>query len=681
MAVQPVEKGQSLEMQEVPFPAGGESAAQTMNQRLEFDDCRGDRVRISQALGRDARDRVVALSACLLLLSALAGLLFFVSPAHAGVSSFHAPAQAPSAPPPVASYTIEVALDAEAKSIAAREVLTYVNVTEQPIPDLVFHLYLNAFRDEDSIFLQESGTGHRGYGWDPEAAGWIEGTAIRLADGTPLILEEIEDGTLARANLPGPIAPGESVQVELEYRAQLPRVFARTGYSGDFFMVGQWFPKLGVWQDGAWNAYPFHANAEFYADFGAYDVAITLPDNYVTGGTGLPVSTVVNDDGTQTVRYQAENVIDFAWTASPHFQTATRQVDGIEVRYLYLPEHEWSVERALDASEAAVRHYGRWYGEYPYERLTVVDVPDEGQGAGGMEYPTLVTAGTLNPFGEGAGPMSTPAVRMLEMIIVHEIGHQWWQSMVAFNEAEEPWLDEGFTEYSTIRVMDAVYGEDTSFVDSPILRIGGLDLRRVEYMSSPEVPMNGPAWGFEGMEYGVGAYAKPALALRTLERTLGEEVMLEVMGAFFQRYRFAHPTTGDFRAVAEELSGQNLAWFFDGLVYGDGVLNYTVTAVDEHSVTVARQGQLRVPTEVLVTFAGGSTVVEPWDGEERERTFHYPDRPPVRSAEIDPQGKIVVDLQWADNGLSRRLELRAWLAIVVRLLYNLQNALLAMGGL
>jgi hypothetical protein len=214
-----------------------------------------------------------------------------------------------------------------------------------------------------------------------------------------------------------------------------------------------------------------------------------------------------------------------------------------------------------------------------------------------------------------------------------------------------------------------------------MLRIGGLDLRRAEYLSSPEVPMVGPAWDFEGMEYSVGAYAKPALALRTLEGTLGEEVMLEVMRTFFQRYRFAHPTTEDFRAVAEEVSGQNLAWFFDGLVYGDGVLNYTVTAVDEHSVTVARQGELKVPAEVLVTFADGSTVVEPWAGEEREQTFDYPERPPVRSAEIDPQGKIVVDLQWADNGLSRRLELRAWLALVTRLLYNLQNALLAMGGL
>jgi hypothetical protein len=608
-------------------------------------------------------------------------LVLSAPPVHAVRLDTHPLAGSRSAASPVASYNIEVTLDAEAKTLTAYEAITFVNTTDGPIPDLVFHLYLNAFRDESSIFLREGGAGFRGAGWDPEHPGWIEVTDIRLADGTPLTLEEVEDGTLARAELPAALVPGEAVQIELEYRAQLPRVFARTGYAGDFVMVGQWFPKLGVWQDGAWNAYPFHANSEFYADFGAYDVTITLPVDYVTGGTGLPVSTMHNGDGTQTVRYHAEDVIDFAWTASPRFQKATRQVDGVEVLYLYLPEHQWSVERALDAAEAALRYYGCWYGPYPYDRLTVVDVPDDGQGAAGMEYPTLVTAGTLNPFGDGAGPVRSQALHLFEEVIIHEIGHQWWQSMVAFNEAEEPWLDEGFTEYSAARVMDAVYGVDRSFLDSRNLRMGALDFRRAEYLASPRVPMYGRAWDFAPMEYGIAAYAKPALSLRMLERTLGEETMLDIMSTFFDRYRFAHPTTDDFRKVAEEVSGRDLSWFFDGLVHGDGVVNYSVTALEEHGVTVARHGDLRVPTEVLVTFSDGSTVLEPWDGADAEKTFTYPERLPIRSAEVDPERKVVVDLQWGDNGLSRRLEVWSWLALVTRMVYNLQNALLALGGL
>ena len=601
---------------------------------------------------------------CLLLLASC----LLPPPAHAALTS------------PIASYTIEVTLDADVKRLAAHQVVTYVNATGDAIPDLVFHLYLNAFRDRNSIFLQEAGTAHRGNVWDPEHPGWIRVTDIRLSDGTPLALEEIADGTLAQADLPTPVAPGEIVTVELAFEAQLPRVFARTGYADDFFMVGQWFPKLGVWENGAWNAYPFHANAEFYADFGTYDVHITLPAGTATGATGLPISEVDNGDGTQTVHYHAEDVIDFVWAASSRFEQATRQVDDAEVRYLYLPEHRWTVKRALDAAEAAVSHYGRWYGPYPYARLTIVDAPDEGQGAGGMEYPTLVTAGPMSLLGLGPGMARSGSERSLEAVVIHEIGHQWWQSMVAFNEAEEPWMDEGFTDYSALRLMAVVYGTETSLLDAGSLRMGYLDMHRMMYLISPRVAMYGRAWDF-GVEYGTATYSKPALSLWTLERILGEETMLDVMGTFFRRYRFAHPTTEDFRAVAEEISGRDLAWFFDGLVYGDGVLNYVVTAVDAHSVTVVRQGSLVIPTEVLVTFADGSAALEPWDGVEAEVTFTYPDRPLVRSAEVDPERKLTVDLRWSDNGRSRQVEVSPWLALATRLIYVLQNALLVMGGL
>lgn len=587
----------------------------------------------------------------------------------------------PSEATPVASYDIRVSLDVEAKTLAGSQLITYANLTEQPIPDLVFHLYLNAFRDLNSYFLRESGPQHRGFSWTPDEAGRIEVTRLSLAGGAPLALEPLEDGTLARAALPAPVEPGGSIQIEVDFSAQLPRVFARTGYAGDFFMVGQWFPKLAVWEDGAWNAYPFYSNAEFYANFGDYNVSITLPDGYVTGGTGLPVSRTTNADGSQTVVYAAQGVIDFAWTASPHFREATRRVEGVEVLYLYLPEHAWTVGTALDAAEAAVTHFGRWFGPYPYARLTVVDVPEDGGGAGGMEYPTLVTAGAMNPLGPGFPASASMLEGSLAAVTIHEIGHQWWQSMAAFNEAEEPWLDEGFTDYSTVRLMERVYDGDM-----PMLRLGGwelgyLDLRRLEYLTNPTVPMYGRAWDFAFIDYGVAAYSKPAISLMTLEGVLGEEVMLDVMSTFFERYRFDHPNTEDFRAVAQEVSGQDLDWFFEGLVYGGEVVNYTVSSVGEQQVTVERQGGLSIPTEVLVTFEDGSTLIEPWDGLESTVTFSYPDRPPVSSALVDPERKILVDLQWVDNGLARRMQVESWLAVAVRLLYQVQNALMAVGGL
>lgn len=581
----------------------------------------------------------------------------------------------------VASYDIQVSLNPAARTLEAVERITYTNITDEPVPDLVFHLYLNAFRDENTIFMRESGTQHRGFFFDNANPGWIEVSSIRIAGGAILELQMMEDGTLARAGLPEPLQPGDTIELLLDFEAKLPRVFARTGFALDaagdpFFMVGQWFPKLGVWEEGAWNAYPFHANSEFYADFGTYEIAITVPADYVIGASGLPVSEEANSDSTKTVTYRAENVIDFAWAASPNFQTAEGEAAGAEVLYLYLPEHDWSVERAVFTTETALEAYSEWYGDYPYERLTVIDVPDSGGAAGGMEYPTLITSVS----NVGGGRTVSRAYRALETVIAHEVGHQWWQSMVAFNEAEEPWLDEGFTDYSAARYFEVAVDE------SQVLDLGGfevsyLEQRRFEYLANPRVPMYGNAWDFAFLDYAVGTYSKAALSLYTLEGVLGEETMLEVMSTFFKEYQFSHPDTEDFRRTAEEVSGEDLAWFFDGLVYDDAVVNYRIASLDANEVLIERVGEVEVPVDIRITFADGQTISESWDGGEESLTLSYPNSPEIRRAEIDPDREIKVDLNWSDNGMTRRINLIPWWSFTSRLIYYIQNFMLYLGGL
>jgi len=340
--------------------------------------------------------------------------------------------------PEVASYTMAVRLDPAAHQLSGQAAITYRNTTQHAIPDLVFHLYLNAFKSMDTVFMKESGGQLRGDRFVEGDSGWIEVDALRLKDGAELALLPVEDGTLARALLPSDIPPGGQVELELSFRAQLPRVFARTGWapdaSGDpFFLVGQWFPKLGVWTDDGWNAHVFHGNAEFFADFGSYNVAITLPEGYTSGATGLPQETVKNGDGTQTITYHAAGVIDFAWTASPNLRVATKEIaiagQDVEIVYLYLPEHEWSRQRQLDGAALSLARDSEWFGAYPYTRLTVVDVPDEGSGAGGMEYPTFITIGAagravkLRPPPAGwTACSSPPPTRWLT-----SGGSRWWR--------------------------------------------------------------------------------------------------------------------------------------------------------------------------------------------------------------------------------------------------------------
>jgi aminopeptidase N len=597
---------------------------------------------------------------------------------------------APDNPTAVASYSIDVRLDEATRQISGWERITYLNTTSTPIPDLVFHLYLNAFKNEDTIFMKEAGPEHRGFGYDAKYPGWIEVKRLRYGGGDDIDLHLESDGTLARATLPAPLKPGDALTVDVEFTAQLPRVFARTGWALDregdlFFMVGQWFPKLGVWQAGGWNAYAFHANSEFFADFGSYDVRITLPERFHTGATGEEVSNLPNQDGTRTVTYHADRVIDFAWTASPNFSSASARAGEVEITYLYLPEHAWSAQRELDVAVRSVKRYSEWFGAYAYSHLTLVDPPDSGQGAGGMEYPTLVTLGTLDITGLSQVYARSGWERSMEMVAAHEIAHQWWQTMVATNEAEEPWLDEGFADYSTVRLLQVEYGSQGGLVDFAGMHASYLDYRRAEYIALPDVAIAGKAWDFNTNQYGIAAYSKPAVSLITLQNVLGEARMDALLQAYFQQWRFGHPTAKDFQVLAVQTTGQPLDWFFgdavakNGLVHGKGTLNYIAQAIGPDWLVVKREGSLAIPVEILVNFSDGSKGQVHWDGQESPKTFHFDKA--LRSFEIDAQHRLAVELVWADNGLANETDWSAWLAVAGRLVYRIEDWLLLLGGL
>ena len=618
-----------------------------------------------------------------LLLALLAGV---ARPALAAPEAAPQPQQPVwPAVPPVASYEIAVALDPQTHLLTGHETITYVNRTSDTIPNLAFHLYLNAFRSEDTVFMRESGRGGRAFGSDPALRGWSEVDALRLAGGMDLLPSTTINETVMITTLPQPLLPGESLTVTLGFRAKLPRVSSRTGFAGNFHMVGQWFPKLGVYQQGkGWNAHPFHANSEFFADFGTYDVAITVPEGYVVGATGLPAGREAHPDGTVTQRYHAEAVIDFAWTAWPEFREAHRQIGPTEVVLLYVPDHEKYVERYLDAAETCLDSYGAWYGPYPYPRLTLVDVPADASGAGGMEYPTLVTAGPPMPF-----PLNLLEGPFPETVTVHEIAHQWWQSTVATNEFEEPWLDEGFAEYSTSRLMDLVYPPGAKARRLGALGGSHLAMDRIGYLVMPDLPMYGRAWDFSALEYGIAAYAKPCVVLTTMERLVGEERWLAVMRTYYQRYAFGHPTTEDFLAIVAQVAGEQARAQLEPSVYTDGVVDYAVTGLGctreketyHCEVTTSRLGQVPLPVEVEVAFADGRTTRERWDGQDKQKTYLYAGPVPLAWAQVDPDQRLPLDVSPHNNSLTYRAQAGPLVRISSQWLFALEHLILTIGGL
>ncbi len=237
-----------------------------------------------------------------------------------------------------ASYSIDVRLDHLNRTLHGRETIRWRNISNQPTSELQFHLYWNAWRDTSSTWLRE----RRLAGNDAAGAATMRGdrrrsppSGLKQPDGTLLDLTRQQrfiapddgntaDRTVMAVSLPREVAPFEVVEVVLEWRAKVPRTFARTGYVNDYYFIAQWFPKLGVLEDGGWNTHQFHSATEFYSDYGSYDVRIIAPRHFVVGASGFEAQRIDNVDGTTTHHYRAEDVHDFAWTASPRFLDVRR---------------------------------------------------------------------------------------------------------------------------------------------------------------------------------------------------------------------------------------------------------------------------------------------------------------------------------------------------------------------
>ena len=452
----------------------------------------------------------------------------------------------------VVAYQIEARLDPVKKTADATETLTYHNLTGRPLDTFPFHLYLNAFQPT-STFMREvrlygtRGTGS-GSGWDPKHYGASEVKSFEVVGQGDFTkrLEFIQpddgnanDRTVFQVKLAKPVAPGADVVFKIAFHDQLPEVVERTGYKRNFFMVAQWFPKVGVWWHDAWNCHQFHATSEFFADFGTFDVKATVPENYIVGSTGDLISSISNPDHTKTVTWHAEDIHDFAWTASPDYKLIedswTGSASTVHIHLLLSPGHESSIRRYLAVIKGTLDRFDKWYGPYPYDRITLVDPPQGAQDAGGMEYPTLITCGTTWWMPEG--------LLGVELVTEHEFGHQYWYGMVATNEFEEAWMDEGINSYTESKVMDSLYGKGTSLLNLWGMKADDADLLRMEYLAVPDTdPLSHFAWKFmNSSAYGGITYGKTATMLLTLEGIVGEDTLRKAMRTYFMRYRFTHP--------------------------------------------------------------------------------------------------------------------------------------------
>src|ERR1700692_4531141 len=587
----------------------------------------------------------------------------------------------------VVAYNMDAKYDAKAHSLDATETLTYHNLTGQAQDTFPFHLYLNACQPTSAWMREGKREGTRNQDfekWDKKSYGAEEIRSFAVVgqgDFTSQLQfihpddDNKDDRTVTQVRLSKPIPPNGYVQFKIKFHDQFPETLERTGWNRDFVLGGQWFPKVGVWWHGAWNCHQYHATTEFFADFGVYDVKVTVPQFEGVGASGVKVGEVSNTDNTKTLTYHGDDIHDFAWTASPRYKVKEDgvyqgQMGPVQMRILMQPAHWSQVERHEKILQESLAHFESWYGPYPYKTITLVD-PEPDSAAGGMEYPTFITGDSSWFMPKGA--------YLPEIVVEHEFGHQYWYGMVATNEFEDAWMDEGINSYTEVKVLDSILGKKTSGINMLGATLSEREQQRLGYIGAADLdPIAQKAYDYYSFNsYGGITYGKTASVLLTLESIIGEDTMAKAMHTYFMKYRFTHPTKEDFLKTIEEVSGKDLKWYFAQAIYGSQVMDYKVLKVESFPVNwyekkktgshkdekntvyrsyvwLQRKGDFIMPVEVEIKFEGGEKIREHWDGVSRWTKFTYEKKAKLESAEIDPDHKIQIDRNDFNNSYTAK---------------------------
>jgi hypothetical protein len=567
------------------------------------------------------------------------------------------------------SYRLDAVLDAEAHVARGSGEIILDNQTERDLQQLWVHLYLNAFKNTESLFLRSPFERARG-GRIPSQWGQIELTRLATTQGVDLLdgsdFEGSKDETLLRVPLPQALHRGQSLVLHIEWRSKLPSVVDRTGYADDYYFVAQWFPKLAKLEpDGHWDAKPFHPFAEFYSDFCDYEVTLDVPAPFVVGATGDLVESSIVGERRRLV-YRAHRVHDFAWTAWTHFAEHTETLSGTSVRFLYPPGHEHNLDVTIKAIRHGLEFFGEHFGRYPYPTLTVVHPPRKGRASGGMEYPQLITT-------DGSW-YSNFLTRQVEQVALHELAHQWFYGVLGSNERDAPFLDEGFTSFADGLAAQDLYG-DASGVSLLGLNVSALAYYRwLGLARGHDVAIATAAANFPSFRHlGAVVYGRTATLLHTMSRVYGDRFD-SAFEEYARRNRFSHPSPQDFYdSIQTQLNAREM----DDLVTAieqRGWVDYAVTRVESVErptpegifdkptptlpenppkyvgrVIVVRRGTLHFPVEIVLTDVDGGQQRSTWSGEDDWTALDWVGDVELESAVVDPERRVLLDEDLSNN--------------------------------
>jgi hypothetical protein len=474
------------------------------------------------------------------------------------------------------NYLIDVTLNDKDHTLDGFEKILYTNNSPDTLKFIWFHLWPNAYKNDKTAFsdqLLENGN-TKFYFSPKEEKGYINRLDFRVDNISAKTEDHPQHIDIVKLILPSPLAPNQSTYITTPFHVQLPYNVSRGGHVGQSYQCTQWYPKPAVYDHKGWHPIPYLDQGEFYSEFGAFDVRITLPDNYVVAATGElqnpaekewmyqrktfnwePLRQKIKDKKgivtsvkqefpessarTKTLHYKQNNVHDFGWFADKRFivnadTCLLASGKSIEVFSFYTPVQKPVWTNSLQLIKAAIRYYSDKIGEYPYNTVSVVQGPESS--GGGMEYPTITVIAPINSEKE------------LDKLIAHEVGHNWFYGILANNERQHPWMDEGMNSFFEMNYTAEKYNTRHLFKAKEILE--------TIIKEKTDQPIETASEKFSARNYGLIAYQKASYWMMLLQKNLGNEVFSKVMQEYYRRWQFKHPYPDDFKIIVDEVSGK-----------------------------------------------------------------------------------------------------------------------------
>ncbi len=551
-------------------------------------------------------------------------------------------------------YKIEAVLNDKNHSLSAFQTIEYTNNSNQSLSEIWFHIWPNAYKNQQTALskqILENGN-EAMYFSSPLQRGYIDSLDFRV-DEQPVVWQyDTQHIDICKLTLNTPLKSGEKITITTPFYVKIPvSSFSRLGHYKQSYQLTQWYPKPAVFDQQGWHAMPYLDQGEFFSEFGSFDVRITLPENYVVGATGdlqtpseqqwldqksiegkafvdslqsksvLSDSIVPSSTRTKTIRYTQENVHDFAWFADKRWHVLKSEVElpsskekvALYAMFLNHEAHLW--KNSMEYMHDAIYYYSKWNGDYPYKQMTAVDAPISA--GGGMEYPNITVIG------------ASRNAQVLETVIMHEIGHQWFYGVLGSNERDYPWMDEGINSFNELRYMQTKYPNLTLLGDNPKKMAKKFDLDRpyqhqyyLSYLLGARLGtdqgLSTKSKDYTYMNYGTNVYMKSAVLFNYLFHYLGQKTFDQCMQQYFKDFKFKHPYPKDVQAVFEQVSGKDLSWFFKAILPTDQKIDYKVCSIkkakhdsNSYHLKIKNKQETHVPF-LLGTLKGDSIVSSTW---------------------------------------------------------------------